>query len=148
MKNIPKKYLVTGVVVAIILVVVLVIFNPFKKPLDSATIATRRSAVEFLSVKILVDLIGYYNIDTNNLAFTKSPVAKEQVASEISDLKTKYGGDYDYRIFETSEIGLSVKTVEKTTDTYYCVDNNKKTPVEIKKEQFTLNTDCYGHEFI
>jgi hypothetical protein len=150
MKNIPKKYLIAiGIVVVVIIGVVFFVFNPFKKPLDSATATARRGASELLSVTIMVDLLNYYNVETNKLAFSQSPEAKKQIDADISNIKAKYGGDYDYKIFETSEIGLSVKTVEKTSDSYYCVDTNKhsKAPVEIKKEQFTLDTNCDGNAF-
>lgn len=146
MKNIPKKYLViVGVVLVFILVSIFVLFNPFASHLDNATSVQRRGASELLSATIMTDLISYYNVDSNSLDFSESPAAKQKITSEILDLKTKYGGDYDYKIFEISEKGLSVKTVEKTTGTYYCIDNSTYVPVEIKSNQFSVNSDCAGN---
>ncbi len=144
MRNIPKKYLIViGVFVVVVLVSLFIIFNPFNH-LDSATLAARRGATELLSVTIMTDLVSYYNVESNFLDFSKSLAVKQKIAGEILDLKTKYGGDYDYKIFEISERGLSIKTVEKTTGTYYCIDNATYVPVEIKSDQFTVNSDCTG----
>ena len=145
MRNISKKYLIIiGIVLILILGLVFYFFNPFKSHLDNATVNARRGASEFLVATIMTDLVSYYNVEGNFLEFSESPAAKQKIASEILDLKTKYGGDYDYKIYEISERGLSIKTTEKTTGTYYCIDNATYIPVEIKSDQFSVNSDCAG----
>ena len=145
MRNISKKYLIIGgIIIVILLMIGFYFLNPFTSHLDTATVTARRDATELLSATIMTDLVSYYNVESNFLDFSESPAAKQKIASEILDLKTKYGGDYDYKIYEISERGLSIKTTEKTTGTYYCIDNATYIPVEIKSDQFSVNSDCTG----
>ena len=139
-----KKYLIGGAILVIVLGAFIII-NPFRiGKLDVATETSRRNAAELLAVRVMVDVLKYYNDEKVTLEFTSSPAEKALVQTEISDIVNKYGGVYDYKIFEISERGMSVKTYEKTSGAYYCVDTMTGVPAEIKSNQFTVNSDCTG----
>ena len=141
---ISKKYRIIGVVVVVALVAVFLVLKLIGSPSNNAVIVSRRQASEFLSVKIMFDIATYYSNQNNTIEFSKNSTSTNQIQTEIASLKNQYGGDYDYKIFDSSEKGMAVKTVEKTSDAYYCIDSVTRTPVEIKSDQFEVNSDCTG----
>ena len=143
-KNIPKKYLIIVVSAIIVAGIIFAIFKLIGSPSQNATTVSRRQASELLAVKIMFDIATYYSDQNNVTEFSKNASSTEQIQTEISSLKNQYGGDYDYKIYEASEKGMAVKTVEKTSNAYYCIDSMTRTPVEIKSDQFSVNSDCTG----